>query len=90
MKKIAIIMLLAMGLNAAQFNWIHTYKEASAKALKEMLKEFGSFEDGGYSVAIKSADRTTVDPKILREKYPTIAAEVSKSSSVTSVSVKKI
>lgn len=35
MKKIAIMMLLAMGLNAAQFNWIYTYKEASAKALKE-------------------------------------------------------
>lgn len=35
MKKIAVMMLLALGLNAAQFNWVYTYKEASAKALKE-------------------------------------------------------
>lgn len=35
MKKIAVMMLLAMGLNAAQFNWIYTYKEGSAKALAE-------------------------------------------------------
>lgn len=35
MKKIAVIMLMVAGLNAAQFNWIYTYKEASAKALKE-------------------------------------------------------
>lgn len=35
MKKIAVMMLLVMGLNAAQFNWIYTYKEASVKALAE-------------------------------------------------------
>ncbi len=35
MKKIAIMMLLTLSLNASQINWIYTYKEASAKALKE-------------------------------------------------------
>lgn len=35
MKKIAVIMLMALGVNAAQFNWVYTYKEASAKALAE-------------------------------------------------------
>ncbi len=61
-----------------------------AKELKEMMKEFGSFEDGGYSVSVKSSDRTTIDPKMLRDKYPTIVTEVSKVSSVVSVSVKKV
>jgi predicted phage-related endonuclease len=64
--------------------------EERAKVLKEMMKDVGSFEDGGYAVAIKSSDRTTVDPKMLREKYPEIAAEVSKTSSVTSVTIKKV
>ncbi|HEX5710064.1 MAG TPA: thioredoxin family protein [Sulfuricurvum sp.] len=35
MKKIVAMMLIAFGLNAAQINWVYTYKEASAKALKE-------------------------------------------------------
>lgn len=35
MKKIAVIILLTLSLNASQINWIYTYKEASAKALKE-------------------------------------------------------
>ena len=61
-----------------------------AKVLKELMKSVGSFENGEYAVSVKSADRTTVDPKMLREKYPEIAAEVSKTSSVVSVSVKKI
>lgn len=35
MKKIAVMMVMALGLNAAQINWVYTYKEASAKALAE-------------------------------------------------------
>ncbi|HEX5623581.1 MAG TPA: thioredoxin family protein [Sulfuricurvum sp.] len=36
MKKIAaIIILMALGLNAAQINWVYTYKEASTKAIAE-------------------------------------------------------
>lgn len=35
MKKIAVMVLMALGVNAAQFNWVYTYKEASAKALTE-------------------------------------------------------
>lgn len=35
MKKITLMLMLAIGLNAAQFNWIYTYKEGSAKALAE-------------------------------------------------------
>lgn len=35
MSKLILLMLLSVGLHAAQFNWIYTYKEASAKALKE-------------------------------------------------------
>lgn len=35
MKKIALMIFLALSLNAGQFNWIYTYKEASAKALAE-------------------------------------------------------
>lgn len=35
MSKLILLMLLSVGLHAEQFNWIYTYKEASAKALKE-------------------------------------------------------
>lgn len=35
MRKVAIMALMALGLNAAQFNWVYTYKEASVKALRE-------------------------------------------------------
>lgn len=35
MKTIAVMVLMALGVNAAQFNWVYTYKEASAKALAE-------------------------------------------------------
>ena len=64
--------------------------EERAKVLKETMKEIGSFEDGGYSVAVRSSERTTIDPKVLREKYPTIAEEVSKTATVVTVSVKKV
>lgn len=64
--------------------------EERAKILKETMKSVGSFEEDGYSVSVKSSERTTIDPKLLREKYPTIAEEVSKSSTVVSVSVKKV
>nr|QMP83040.1 MAG: hypothetical protein [Caudoviricetes sp.] len=64
--------------------------EDSAKVLKEMLKEYGSFTDSGYSVSVKSSERTTVDPKILRDKYPEIVEMVSRVSQVVSVSVKKV
>lgn len=35
MKKITLMLLLAMGLNAAQFNWVYSYKEGAAIAAKE-------------------------------------------------------
>lgn len=35
MKKMLFILLTALTLNAAQINWVHTYQEASAKALAQ-------------------------------------------------------
>ena len=64
--------------------------EERAKALKEIMKEIGSFEDGGFAVAVRSSERTTVDPKMLREKHPGIAEEVSKTATVVTVTVKKV
>jgi predicted phage-related endonuclease len=64
--------------------------EAQASELKEILKSIGSFTEEGYSVTVRSSDRTTVDTKMLKDKYPTIANECSKTTSVVSVAVKKV
>lgn len=62
---------------------------AKADELKELLKEYGSFEDELYSVAIRTTERMTVDSKMLKEKYAIIARECSKTQEVTSVTVRK-
>jgi predicted phage-related endonuclease len=64
--------------------------EAQASELKDLLKAIGSFTEEGYSVTVRTSDRTAVDTKVLKDKYPTIARECSKTSSVVSVIVKKV
>jgi predicted phage-related endonuclease len=61
-----------------------------ADALKATLKANGSFTCDQYEVKVTTASRTTIDSKALKEKYADIAAECSKISDVTSVTVKKI
>lgn len=64
--------------------------EEKAKSLKETMKAIGSFTDGGYAVSVKSSSRTNINPSLLKEKYPTIAEEISYTTDVISVSVKKV
>jgi uncharacterized protein YydD (DUF2326 family) len=61
-----------------------------ADALKATLKANGSFTCDQYEVKVTTSSRTTIDSKALKEKYADIAAECSKISDVTSVTVKKI
>ena len=63
---------------------------ARADELKAMLKANGSFTNELYDVRVSVADRTTIDTKLLKSKYETIANECSKVQAVTTVTVKKI
>jgi hypothetical protein len=63
---------------------------AKADELKALLKENGSFTNDGYCVKVTTTERTTIDTAMLKAKYEPIALACSKTTSVTSVTVKKV
>ena len=63
---------------------------AQAEVYKEQLKAHGSFTNEMYAVSVNTTKRTTIDSKMLKEKYAIIAEACSKTQEVTSVTVKKI
>ena len=63
---------------------------ARADELKTLLKANGSFTNDLYDVRVTPSQRTTIDSKMLKDKYAIIAQECSKTQEVITVTVKKI
>lgn len=91
MKKIVFILLMAFTLNAAQINWLYTYKEGSAVAAKENKPMLVYMHRPGCESCDFLSEKVFTDENLssyVNEHYVPVLLNVSKSDAPKHLIVK--